>query len=133
MRPVPCTILAIVLFAALSAAQMGEFHDMMRGCVAERGFCIDVNKVAAQGTPPGEAAEAAEAAAGAAPTQPPPPAPRGRRRGRGPNPLGRAHQPRQPPQLDFFGQMNILNTHCASYDFEPACMNTGGYCCFPHP
>jgi hypothetical protein len=75
---------------------------------------------------PGEAAEAAGGAAPAAGGR----AARGRRRG--PNPLGRAAQPRP---MSFGTQMNMLTQQCMSSEFDLGCLSGGGngMCCIPFP
>lgn len=98
---------------------------MMSNCRLEGGYCIDPNTAHASADP-GEAAEGGAAAPAAGGHG------GGRGGRRGPNPLGRRHQP-QPPQMGMWDTMNVLNQHCASIDMDMGCWRTGGYCCTPYP
>jgi hypothetical protein len=100
---------------------------MMSNCRLDGGYCFNPARPAGGGSmDPGEAAEAAGGAAPAAGGR----AARGRRRG--PNPLGRAAQPRP---MSFGTQMNMLTQQCMSSEFDLGCLSGGGngMCCIPFP
>ena len=100
---------------------------MMSNCRLDGGYCFNPARPAGGGSmDPGEAAEAAGGAAPATGGR----AARGRRRG--PNPLGRAAQPRP---MSFGTQMNMLTQQCMSSEFDLGCLSGGGngMCCIPFP